>query len=91
MSDRRLKVFCETAKLLSFTKAAEALHVTQPAVSFQIRQLEDQLNVSLFNRTSNRVSLTDAGLVVFEHSKRILEQYNEMENAILGMTNDELV
>lgn len=91
MSDIRLRVFFETAKLLNFTKAAEVLHMTQPAVSFHIRQLEDRLNVSLFDRTSRRVSLTDAGLVVFEHSKRILEQYNEMENAILGMTNDELV
>ncbi|MEE9302881.1 MAG: LysR family transcriptional regulator, partial [Thiotrichaceae bacterium] len=44
MSDRRLQVFHTVAKLLSFTKAADQLHMTQPAVTFQIRQLEEQFD-----------------------------------------------
>ncbi|MGL4185539.1 MAG: selenium metabolism-associated LysR family transcriptional regulator [Thiotrichaceae bacterium] len=88
MSDRRLQVFHAVAKLLSFTKAAEVLHMTQPAVTFQIRQLEDQFDTRLFDRTHNRVSLTEAGRIVYEYSERIFEQYNEMENAIREMTDD---
>ena len=88
MSDRRLQVFHAVARLLSFTKAAEVLHMTQPAVTFQIRQLEDQFDTRLFDRTHNRVSLTEAGSIVFEYSEKIFEHYNEMENAIREMTDD---
>lgn len=88
MADRRLQVFHAVARLLSFTKAAEVLHMTQPAVTFQIRQLEDQFDTRLFDRTHNRVSLTEAGKVVFEYAERIFELYNEMDNAIREMTND---
>ena len=61
MADRRLQVFHTVARLLSFTKAAETLHMTQPAVTFQVRQLEEQFNTRLFHRTHNRISLTEAG------------------------------
>ncbi len=88
MSDRRLQVFHAVARLLSFTKAAEVLHMTQPAVTFQIRQLEDQFDTRLFDRTHNRVSLTEAGQIVFEYAEKIFEYYNEMENAIREMTDD---
>ncbi|MCW8963374.1 MAG: LysR family transcriptional regulator, partial [Gammaproteobacteria bacterium] len=75
MSDRRLQVFHTVAKLLSFTKAAEHLHMTQPAVTFQVRQLEEQFNTRLFDRTHNRISLTDAGQVIYEHAIKIFELY----------------
>lgn len=88
MSDRRLQVFHAVARLLSFTKAAEVLHMTQPAVTFQIRQLEDQFDTRLFDRTHNRVSLTEAGQIVFGYSEKIFEHYSEMENAIREMTDD---
>jgi len=88
MADRRLKVFHTVAKLLNFTKAADALHMTQPAVTFQIRQLEEYFNTRLFDRTHNRVSLTEAGLRVYSFSGRIFELYDEMENSIREMTGD---
>ncbi|PID48871.1 MAG: LysR family transcriptional regulator [Proteobacteria bacterium] len=88
MSDRRLQVFHAVARLLSFTKAAEVLHMTQPAVTFQIRQLEDQFDTRLFDRTHNRVSLTEAGQIVFEYAEKLFELYGEMENAIREMTDD---
>ena len=50
MSDRRLQVFYTVARLLSFTKAAEELHMTQPAVTFQVRQLEEQLPLIMIRR-----------------------------------------
>ncbi len=86
MSDRRLQVFHAVARLLSFTKAAEVLHMTQPAVTFQIRQLEEQFDTRLFDRAHNRVSLTEAGHVAFEFAETIFEKYSEMENAIRDIT-----
>lgn len=88
MSDRRLKVFHSVARQLSFTKAAEVLHMTQPAVTFQIRQLEDHFNTRLFDRTHNRVTLTDAGRKVYEYAERIFELYDEMENAVRELTGE---
>jgi DNA-binding transcriptional LysR family regulator len=88
MADRRLQVFHTVARLLSFTKAAETLHMTQPAVTFQVRQLEEHFNTRLFDRTHNRISLTDAGKRVFEYSDRIFELYTEMESAVREMTGD---
>ncbi|MGD2075022.1 MAG: LysR family transcriptional regulator [Gammaproteobacteria bacterium] len=88
MADRRLQVFHTVARLLSFTKAAESLHMTQPAVTFQVRQLEEHFNTRLFDRTHNRISLTEAGKRVYEFSDRIFELYSEMENAVREMTGD---
>ncbi len=88
MADRRLQVFHTVARLLSFTKAAESLHMTQPAVTFQVRQLEEHFNTRLFDRTHNRISLTEAGRRVFEYADQIFELYSEMENAVREMTGD---
>lgn len=88
MSDRRLQVFHTVAKLLSFTKAAESLHMTQPAVTFQVRQLEEQFNTRLFDRTHNRITLTDAGQVIYEHAANIFELYGQMENAVREITGE---
>ena len=88
MSDRRLQVFHAVARLLSFTKAAEVLHMTQPAVTFQIRQLEEQFDTRLFDRAHNRVSLTEAGHVAFEYAETIFEKYSELENAIREITGN---
>ena len=66
MADRRLQVFHAVARHLSFTKAAEALFMTQPAVTFQIRQLEEMYNTRLFDRAQGRIALTAAGVVALE-------------------------
>jgi len=88
MSDRRLKVFHAVAKLLSFTKAAESLHMTQPAVTFQVRQLEEYFNTRLFDRTHNKVNLTPAGNKVYEFADRIFDLYDEMENSVRELTGE---
>lgn len=90
MADRRLQVFSTVARLLSFTKAAEALHMTQPAVTFQIRQLEDYFNTRLFDRTHNRISLTTAGHLVKNYADQIISLYNEMDNEVRKLTGDVL-
>ncbi len=88
MSDRRLKVFHTVARLLSFTKAAEALHMTQPAVTFQVRQLEEYFNTRLFDRTHNKVNLTPAGEKVSEFAERIFDLYTELENSVRDLTGE---
>ena len=88
MADRRLQVFHTVARLLSFTKAAETLHMTQPAVTFQVRQLEEYFNTRLFDRTHNRISLTEAGERVFEYADKIFVIYSEMENAVRDLTGE---
>jgi DNA-binding transcriptional LysR family regulator len=88
MADRRLQVFHTVARLLSFTKAAETLHMTQPAVTFQIRQLEEYFNTRLFDRTHNKISLTAAGERVFEYADRIISLYSEMDSKVREMTGD---
>lgn len=88
MADRRLQVFHTVATLLSFTKAAETLHMTQPAVTFQVRQLEEYFNTRLFDRTHNRISLTEAGKRVNEYAARIFDLYGQMENAVKELTGE---
>jgi DNA-binding transcriptional LysR family regulator len=88
MSDRRLKVFHTVARLLSFTKAAEEMHMTQPAVTFQVRQLEEYFNARLFDRTHNKVNLTPAGERVAEFAERIFDLYAEMENSVRDLTGE---
>ena len=88
VADRRLQVFHTVARLLSFTKAAETLHMTQPAVTFQIRQLEEFFNTRLFDRTHNRISLTVAGERVYDYADRILSLYSEMNSRVRELTGD---
>jgi DNA-binding transcriptional LysR family regulator len=86
MADRRLQVFHAVAKQLSFTKAAEALFMTQPAVTFQIRQLEEHFNTRLFDRAHGRISLTPAGTLALEYAERILELSAELDTRLKEMS-----
>jgi DNA-binding transcriptional LysR family regulator len=88
MSDRRLKVFQSVAKCLSFTKAAESLHMTQPAVTFQVRQLEEHFNTRLFDRAHNKVTLTPTGEKVAEFADKIFGIYAEMESSVRELTGE---
>ena len=86
MSDRRLYVFHTVARLKSFTKAADALHMTQPAITFQVRQLEEQFDTRLFDRSHNGIRLTRVGKCVYEYAGRILDLNAEMESAVQAVT-----
>ena len=79
MADRRLQVFHAVAKHLSFTKAAEALFMTQPAVTAQVRQMEEQFDTRLFDRAQGRISLTAAGAMALEYANSILALSAEMD------------
>ena len=86
MADRRLQVFHAVAKHLSFTKAAEALFMTQPAVTFQIRQLEEYFNTRLFDRAQGRITLTAAGAVALEYAEKILGLSAELDARLKEMS-----
>lgn len=86
MVDRRMQVFHTVASVLSFTRAAELLHMTQPAITHQIRRLEEELDTRLFDRSNNRISLTPAGLEVQRYAARIVELHEEMSEAVKAMT-----
>jgi len=89
MADRRLRVFHAVAKNLSFTKAAESLFMTQPAVTFQIKQLEEHFNTRLFDRAQGRISLTPAGAVALEYAERILALDTELDKRIKEFSGKE--
>lgn len=76
---RQLQVFEAAARLGGYTRAAEALYMTQPAVSMQIRQLEAQAGMPLFDQIGKKVQLTDAGRALYRHAQTILEKVTEAE------------
>ena len=88
MADRRLQVFHAVAKQRSFTKAAETLMMTQPAVTFQIKQLEDHFNTRLFDRGHGKINLTPAGELALDYAERILGLSSEMDTRMLEMTGE---
>lgn len=79
MFDFRLKVFASVARNLSFTRAAQELYISQPAISKHIRELEGAYHVRLFERQGNRVALTPAGQLLLTHADRLLDGYRQLE------------
>ena len=76
---RQLKVFESVARHLNFTRAAEEMHLTQPAVSMQIKQLEENIDLPLFEQIGKRIYLTEAGREMFHYSRVIGQQLAEAE------------
>jgi len=79
---RQLKVFEAVARHLSFTRAAEELHLTQPAVSMQVKQMENAIELPLFEQMGKRVYLTEAGNVMRHYSRVIAENLREAAQAV---------
>lgn len=88
MADRRLQVFHAVAKHGSFTRAAEHLHMTQPAVTFQIKQLEEHFDTRLLDRGHGKISLTPAGELVLAYAERILGLSAELDSRVSELTDE---
>lgn len=82
MNLNQLRVFYEAAKVQNFSKAAEHLYISQPAVSAQIKQLEDFFDVKLFSTVGRRAHLTEAGKVLLESAEKIFELEREAETSM---------
>ena len=79
---RQLKVFEAVARLLSFSRAAEELHLTQPAVSSQVGKLEEHAGNALFEQFGKKIYLTPAGAELLQISRAIIQQFEAAENAM---------
>ena len=79
MNFKQLEAFLWVAELHSFTKAARQLYMSQPAISFQIKALEEDLQATLFQRGDKKVILTDAGRVLYPEAKRMLRHYQKIK------------
>lgn len=79
---RQLKIFEAVARLLSFSRAAEELHLTQPAVSTQVRKLEEHAGNPLFEQIGKKIYLTPAGAQLLQIGRAIIQQFDEAEAAM---------
>lgn len=86
---KQLRILKAIATEKNFTKAAELVHISQPALSKQIRRLEKNLDVSLINREPNKISLTANGKVFLQYSERILALCEESCRAVIDLKNGE--
>ena len=82
MDVRGLEVFLSVAKHLNYTRAGEEVNLSQPSVSVRIRQLEDELGTKLFEQLGKKVSLTEAGLVLIPHARRVITAVENAQAAI---------
>lgn len=78
---RQLRVFTEVAKHLSFARAAEVLHLTPPAVTMQVKELESHVGMPLFERQGRQVSLTTVGEYMIVYARRIISTLKDAEDA----------
>lgn len=79
---RRLRYFVAVAEELHFTRAAERLHVAQPALSRQVRELEEELRVVLLSRSSRSVALTAAGRALLPRARELLAAWEAARTAV---------
>jgi DNA-binding transcriptional LysR family regulator len=90
MELRHLRYFVAVAEALSFTKGAEKLHLAQPSLTRQIKDLEEELGVLLLNRTKQQVSLTDEGRSFLIDAKRLLDLAGEMVESVQRLSRQEV-
>ncbi|ANY66381.1 LysR family transcriptional regulator [Paenibacillus sp. BIHB 4019] len=87
MDIRHLEYVLEVVRHESFTKAAEALHITQPTISKMIKNLEDELQTPLFIRSGKKVQLTDAGQAIVAQSQDIVRLFKTLQNELNDVTD----
>ncbi len=86
MDIRALEYFIEVARLKSFSKAAEAIHISQPSISKAIKELEIQWGITLFYRNTKHIELTDSGAILFEQAQQIVSAFHNITVQLDGLT-----
>ncbi|MGL3104086.1 LysR family transcriptional regulator [Bradyrhizobium sp. BR 1432] len=86
-----MQAFEAAARHLSFTRAADELHLTQAAISHQVKMLEKRLRVQLFSRNARTVALTATGNSLYQPIRSLLSQMEHMVDTVHGLAEDELV
>lgn len=86
MNIENIEAFIYVCQLGSFNKAAEALYLTQPSVTARIQSLEREINIKLFHRNGNKISLTEKGEYFFPHAQKILQSYQEAKYGLQQVT-----
>jgi len=89
MFDYRLKVFSTVANRLSFTKAANELNISQPAVTKHIKEIENQLNTKLFNRNGTTIQLTESGKILLVYAEKVRNLYRDLEFGLSQLNKQE--
>lgn len=82
MNIHQVKIFYMAAQTLSITNTAKKMHLSQPSVSIQIKDLEESLNVRLFDRINRKITLTDAGKVFYDYSGKLLSLIDEINGVM---------
>lgn len=82
---RQLRIFETVAKHLNYSRASEELHLTQPAVSMQVKQLEGKVGIRLFEQIGKKIHLTEAGQELYRHSRNVLQQIQLAEEAVADL------
>ncbi|CAK8580399.1 LysR substrate-binding domain-containing protein [Priestia megaterium] len=87
MDIRQLNYFLEVAKLRSFTKASQSLHISQPTLSKMVKNLEEELEVELIDRSARQIDLTDAGEVVYAQGQKVMASIDELSTYLYDVMN----
>ncbi|MGB0663276.1 MAG: LysR family transcriptional regulator [Pontibacterium sp.] len=93
MDIKSLRYFYATAQALSFTQAAKAMHVVQPAISMAVKKLEEELSLTLFHRYDRKIALTDEGRILLGHCQRIFQAIDDAKvemDELRGLTKGEV-
>ncbi|KGP92142.1 LysR family transcriptional regulator [Pontibacillus chungwhensis BH030062] len=87
MDSRHLRYFVEVARVKSFTKASHSLKLSQPALSKMIRNLEEELDVTLIDRSKKQITLTDSGELVYTQAQRVLGMMDDLTSSLYDMVH----
>lgn len=86
MTIQQIQYFITVCKYRSFTKAAEKLNISQPGISFSMKELEKECAVSLFHRQKNNISITDEGITFLREAEKMMEQYAELSKTVKNLS-----
>lgn len=86
MTIQQIQYFITVCKYKNFTKAAEKLNISQPGISFAMKELEKECGVALFHRQKNNINITDEGITFLREAEKMMEQYTELSKTVKNLS-----